>query len=103
MTIRSVAIAASAALIVGVTADLASADLSGEDLIEAVAAAKAELPITEAFAIAAKEVGGGALVDYEVDVEDGMLSYLIEIRNPSGSHEVEVNGRTGDVMDIDAE
>ncbi len=103
MPIRSVAIAASAALIVGVSADLASADLSGEDLVESVAAAKAELPITEAFAIAAKQVGGGALVDYEVDVEDGMLSYLIEIRNPSGLHEVEVNGRTGDVIDIDAE
>lgn len=103
MAIRSVAMAASAALIVVVSADLASADLSGEDLVESVAAAKAELPITEAFAIAAKEVGGGALVDYEVDVEDGVLSYLIEIRNPSGLHEVEVNGRTGDVMDIDAE
>jgi uncharacterized membrane protein YkoI len=103
MPIRSVAIAASAALIVGVSADLAAADLSGEDLVESMAAAKAELPITDAFAIAAKEVGGGALVDYEVDVEDGMLSYLIEIRNSSGLHEVEVNGRTGDVIDIDAE
>ena len=103
MAIRSVAIAASAALIVGLSADLASADFSDEDLVESMAAAKAELPITEAFAIAAKEVGGGALVDYEVDVEDGMLSYLIEIQNPSGLHEVEVNGRTGDVMDIDAE
>jgi uncharacterized membrane protein YkoI len=100
---RSVAIAASAALIVGVSADFVSADSSSEDLIEAVVAAQAELPITEAFAIAAKQVGGGALVDYEVDVEDGVLSYLVEIQNTSGLHEVEVNGRTGDVMDIDAQ
>ena len=104
MRSRNITIAASAALIGAVAGiGLASADASSESLEEAVAGAEANVSLTDAIAIAAKEIGGGALVDYELDVEDGALSYLVEIENADGLHEVEVDGRTGVVKEIDTD
>ena len=91
---KNLAVAISAALVGVAAADLAAADL-GEDLLEAVTAAEAEVPLTEAFAIAARHVSGGSVVEYEIDVEDDALSYIIDIKSLSGLHVIEVDGRTG--------
>ena len=100
-----IAIAAAAVLIGFVSAELVAAEEYSdvqEDFLEAVAQAKAEVSLGEAVAIAAKAVPGGRLIESEADVEDGALSYLIEIEK-DGVRTVVVDARTGRVKAIEKE
>jgi uncharacterized membrane protein YkoI len=102
---RRIAIAAAAVLIGFASAELVAAEEYSdvqEDFQEAVAQARAEVSLGEAIAIAAKAVPGGRLIESEADVEDGALSYLIEIEK-DGVRTVVVDARTGRVRAIETE
>lgn len=55
----------------------------------------------QAKAIALETIGSGSVIDFEAEREDGRLIYGITIRAQGDTVEVEVDGLTGDVLEIE--
>ena len=55
----------------------------------------------QAKAIALETIGSGSIIDFEAEREDGRLIYGITIRTQGDTVEVEVDGLTGDVLEIE--
>ena len=68
--------------------------LDGDDLAEV---REATVPITDAVA-AALDQQPGTVEEVELDREDGVLRWEVEIRTDSGSTDVHVDATTGDII-----
>jgi len=55
-----------------------------------------------AIQIALRQVPG-QVIKVELDYENGILVYEIDIRNPSGIYEVHVNAVTGQILKVEKE
>ncbi|MDP1694459.1 MAG: PepSY domain-containing protein [Candidatus Woesearchaeota archaeon] len=55
----------------------------------------------QAKAIALETIGGGSVIDFEAEREDGRLIYGVMIKTQGDTVEVEVDGLTGDVLEIE--
>ena len=54
----------------------------------------------EAIQIAEKSVNGKAY-SFEMDEDDGQIEYEIELKTDRGEVEIEMNGRNGEIIEID--
>jgi hypothetical protein len=70
-----------------------------EDSQERAALRSAKLTLAEAIVAAEKEVPGGKVVDAEVDFENGVASYFIEI-DKDGVQAVRVDMETGKALKV---
>src|ERR687893_754259 len=86
-------------------ARLAFADYHGgdaaEDAQEAAAQGAAKLSMGEAVVLAEREVPGGRVIDAEVDTENGIVSYVIDIEK-DGVQTVMIDVATGEVLSVAA-
>ena len=84
---------------------LASADNDSEDAAEdareAAAQSAASLSIGEAIALAEREVPGGRVIGSEVDTENGVVSYVIDVEK-DGMQTVMIDVATGEVISVGA-
>jgi len=64
---------------------------------EAAAQAEAKLTLEEAVALAEKQIPGGKVIESEVDTENGVASYVIDIEK-DGLQTVMIAVRTGEVL-----
>jgi uncharacterized membrane protein YkoI len=71
-----------------------SADDKMENALERAALAEAKLTLVEAMAACASYFHGGTVIKAEVDTENGIPSYVIDIKR-NGRHRVLVDIRTG--------
>jgi uncharacterized membrane protein YkoI len=68
---------------------------------EAAAQAEAKLTLEEAVALAEKQIPGGKVIESEVDTENGVASYVIDIEK-DGLQTVMIAVRTGEVLSVGA-
>ena len=68
---------------------------------EAAAQAEAKLTLEEAVALAEKQIPGGKVIESEVDTENGVASYVIDIEK-DGLQTVMIAVRTGEVLSAGA-
>lgn len=59
---------------------------------------QATITAEKAQEIAMNRVGGGYLVKCELDHDDGVLKYEIEIINANKEYDLEINANTGDII-----
>ncbi len=76
-------------------------DDAQEDAREAAAQDAAKLGLGEAITLAEKEVPGGRVVGSEIDTENGIVSYVIDIEK-DGMQTVMIDVRTGEVLSVAA-
>jgi uncharacterized membrane protein YkoI len=74
---------------------------AAEDAKEAAAQGAAKLTMGEAVVLAEKEVPGGRVIDAEVDTENGIVSYVIDIEK-DGVQTVMIDVATGEVISVAA-
>ena len=72
-------------------------DDAAEDAREAAAQSAAALSLGEAIALAEKEFPGGRVIGSEIDTEDGIVSYVIDIEK-DGMQTVMIDVATGEVI-----
>ena len=72
-----------------------------EDAQEATAQGVAKLSMSEAVALAENEVPGGRVVSSQIDTENGIVSYVIDIEK-DGLQSVMIGVRTGEVISVGA-
>jgi hypothetical protein len=101
MTVQRIVPAALAALILLGGGGLVSAHDS-EDAQERTALQSAKVTLNDAIAAAEKEVPSGKVVDAEVDFENGVTSYFIEI-DKDGVQTVRVDMETGQALKVATE
>ena len=98
-------IAACAALGIVGAVGLAYADNdtedAAEDAREAAAQSTATLSIGEAIALAEKEIPGGRVIGSEIDTENGVVSYVIDVEK-DGMQTVMIDVATGEVISAGA-
>lgn len=100
MTAKRMVLAAVAALGLAGGAALVSAhQVEDEDAQERAALQAAKITLSEAIAAAEKEVPGGKVIEAEVDVENGVAGYFIEIEK-DGVQTVLVDMQTGQASKI---
>ena len=96
-------IAASAALGIIGAVGLAYADNdsddAAEDAREAAAQSAASLSIGEAILLAEKEIPGGRVIGSEIDTENGVVSYVIDVEK-DGMQTVMIDVATGEVISV---
>ncbi len=66
-----------------------------------LAAISGRLTEAQAEAIALETIGSGTVIDFEAERENGRLLYGITIRAQGDTVEVEVDGQTGEVLEIE--
>ena len=76
-------------------------DDAQEDAREAAAQSTAKLGLGEAITLAEKEIPGGRVVGSEIDTENGIVSYVIDIEK-DGMQTVMIDVRTGEVVSVAA-
>ena len=98
-------IAASVALGIAGAVGLAYADSDSEDAAEdareAAAQTAATMSIGDAIALAEKEVPGGRVIGSEIDTENGIVSYVIDVEK-DGMQTVMIDVATGEVISVAA-
>ena len=58
--------------------------------------------ISQADAIAiAEKAANGKVVEIELDEDDGLLKYDVELRTDRGEAEVEIDASTGNVLEVE--
>lgn len=70
-----------------------------EDADEKATLQAAKISLSEAIAAAEKEVPGGKVVEAEVDTENGVTSYFIEI-DKDGEQKIRVDMQTGQAVKV---
>ena len=76
-------------------------DDAQEDAREAAAQGAAKLGLGEAITLAEKEIPGGRVVGSEIDTENGIVSYVIDIEK-DGMQTVMIDVQTGEVLSVAA-
>ena len=76
-------------------------DDAREDAREAAAQGAAKLGLGEAITLAEKEIPGGRVVGSEIDTENGIVSYVIDIEK-DGMQTVMIDVQTGEVLSVAA-
>ncbi|USK59430.1 PepSY domain-containing protein [Peribacillus asahii] len=72
-----------------------------DDYYESYSAAKVSLE--EAEKIALKEVANGTITDVELDMENGLLVYEIEVEKKWLEYDLVIDANTGDVLHVEKE
>ena len=98
-------LAASVALGITGVVGLAYADNDSEDAAEdareAAAQSAATTRIGDAIALAEKEIPGGRVIGSEIDTENGIVSYVIDVEK-DGMQSVVIDVATGEVISVAA-
>ena len=76
-------------------------DDAQEDAREAAAQDAAKLGLGEAITLAEKEIPGGRVIGSEIDTENGIVSYVIDIEK-DGMQTVMIDVQTGEVLSVAA-
>ena len=76
-------------------------DDAAEDAREAAAQSAASLSIGEAILLAEKEIPGGRVIGSEIDTENGVVSYVIDVEK-DGMQTVMIDVATGEVISVGA-
>ena len=76
-------------------------DDAQEDAREVAAQSAAKLGLGEAITLAEKEIPGGRVVGSEIDTENGIVSYVIDIEK-DGMQTVMIDVQTGEVLSVAA-
>lgn len=89
-----------AVVIASVNVDLALADESkGDEARELQLFSQAKISLTEAIKAAEQKTGGKAL-EAEVDEDSNTVQFEVEVVKDGRIHEVMVDGKTGDVLQV---
>ncbi len=103
MTRQRVILAAVLAASLAGGASLVSAhQTDDDDAQERAALQAAKITLSEAIAAAEKEVPGGTAIEAEVDSENGVTSYFVEIEK-DGVQRVRVDMQTGQALKVAAD